>query len=156
MAVEWLAGRVIKGERDIEHVSGTAEKKFARFLLDRFPHLRIIIEPTFFKTTDDQGRILSGTIPDFYIENPRNPRVGGIFVEITLGYVNGTDPKARQKRVMAREAPAERYVVLYRNNLAAIEGGHLGVDLTFNSSSLTLRDRMMSAGISRNGKQRSE
>lgn len=115
----------IRTEHDTLSIRGRTERLFAMLIVGK--GMTIIYEPKMFTAHIDNGN-KKGTLPDFYIENPNNPHAGGIYVEITTSPNNGTDPKARQREVMQKAAPGERYVVLYDSHLQSIQKAHPGVN----------------------------
>ena len=112
----------IETEKDLAEIRHPSEQEFARFLLQKSPHLIITYEPMEVSYFDERG-IERKTIPDFTVENPHSPngRDRTTYVEITLAAFNGKDPKGKQKEVMRNAAPNARYIVLYEQNLRAIQ-----------------------------------
>lgn len=123
----------IKTLEDLSRVKFSHEREFARFLLNKNPHLIILYEPKKFLYLDERG-IERGTVPDFLINNPKNSGKN-IYVEMTLSPKKQTifddetkkvirvieDTKAGQKKAMKTVAPNERYVVLYAENMKKIQ-----------------------------------
>ena len=123
------SSRIIKSEKDIVFIKNKSERAFAVLILERDPNLLVVYEPIMFETEDPQGRT-RGTLPDFYVVHPDHPS-RGIFVEITTTLKKEEriqDPKGRQRWVMQKAAPDERYVVLYGENLQNMQMKHRHLD----------------------------
>ena len=137
----------IRTQEDLSKIRHPSEQEFARFLLNKNPHLTIYYEPKRFFYKDNQG-VMRGTVPDFLIINPKNSGKN-IYVEITLAEKyrspenrtkdarkrkfaifkrkrenQPTEFKMEQKKIMKQLAPKERYVVLYKENMQNIMRKH--------------------------------
>lgn len=135
MAKSVETARPIRTLEDVQkHIRGISERGFATALLKRNPRLTITYEPRMFYHVNQEGR-KKGTLPDFFIKNPRNEKIGGIYVELTISDFGRSeneavnDPKRKQKSVMEESAPGERYVVLYRAHLERIENAHQDITI---------------------------
>lgn len=113
-------GKLIQTKQDLESIPYPSEREFARLMLTKNPDFELFYEPTMF-LLEEEGK-LKGTMPDFFIINPRKNR--GTFVEITTHPKKNSDlvdPKQKQKTVMSCVAPNERYVVLYKEHLLKMQ-----------------------------------
>ncbi|MBI1919135.1 hypothetical protein HYS29_00930 [Candidatus Microgenomates bacterium] len=109
---------------DVGNIINPGERLFAYIAFKRNPGLKIVYEPEFFHHNGADGSQI-GTLPDFWVRNPRQPKSPGIFVEVTRAHRGPIkDPKARQRKVMELAAPKKRYVVLYGEELDRIEAKH--------------------------------
>jgi hypothetical protein len=116
------------GPEDVPGLLNRVEREVATLLLDR--GIRVAHEP--YQFIAPVGGVLRTTTPDFYVENPLNPRGSGTFIEVTLHpsrLGNDEDPKERQRSVM--EANGVRYVVLYRDHLMRIQAMNPNFDLSY-------------------------
>jgi len=110
-----------EGPTDITDIQGIAEQQFFLLLKAKLPQRTTVdYESQIFISSNGGGRI-EATVPDFIITKPNGVKIA---IEITTENQNGTDPKEKQKRVMRTVAPELRYVVLYRENLMAIQRRH--------------------------------
>lgn len=131
--------KFIRCPDDLEKIPESSEREFARLVLEKNPDLEIIHEPVLFQHELGEGdkKALRGTLPDFYIYNPRNSTRDsgdeGIYVELTTSSRFGNnpehakrhhDPKHKQRLVIEGQSPKPRYVVLYRENLEKIQEVH--------------------------------
>ena len=114
------------GRTDPDNIDNVIERKFFILfsrLLKKMPGATIVHEPTFFEVQSGPNTI-SGTLPDFLITRPDGRR---IYVEITSSKKNNgssEEAKSRQKRLMSQTSEDIKYVVLYKENLEAIQKRH--------------------------------
>lgn len=117
MASKELTLEILRGTTPLAEIPDVPVQQFCLFLRKKFPSATILYEPTTFTFTDSSGKKRQTTPDVFFRKSDNEP---GIFIEITTLPKNGTDPKKKQREVMAAN-PQIKYVVLYRENLARIE-----------------------------------
>lgn len=100
----------------IPNIPGRTERMFYIFLTKIFPDSEIYYESTSFTIKNGNGK--EETVPDFKVVNPDGKT---IFIEITKGRRNGSDPKERERRIMKEASPNTPYIVLYNEDLKKIQ-----------------------------------
>jgi len=116
LSAEIFTLRTDPSPKNIAEISSAHEQQMFLYLQNTFPNAAIEYESHRFVVTDDQGKQRS-TVPDLRIEWT-NGKI--VFLELTTSFLNGTDPKSRQREVM-QCFPDIRYVVLYGQDLSRIQ-----------------------------------
>jgi hypothetical protein len=107
-----------------------------------FPGGDITYEADPFTITNADGT-RETTIPDHRIIRSDGKK---IYIEVTKGKKNGTDPKGRERRIMKLAAPDVTYVVLYNNALKFIQRKYEGYDF-FKEEKKRKKDKESSLGV---------